>query len=105
MSKTKLLLDVASDLRSLADSLQAVAGATDQDESVPETKPEKEPESPPTPKESPVTIEQVRSVLADKSRSGKTAAVRNLLGKFGAAKLSEIESDKYPALLQAAEEL
>lgn len=105
MSKTKLLLDVASDLRSLADSLQAVAGITDQDELAPETKPEKEPESPPTPKESPVTIEQVRSVLADKSRSGKTAAVRDLLTKFGAAKLSEIEPDKYPALLQAAEEL
>lgn len=105
MSKTKLLLDVASDLRSLADNLQAVAGITDQDESAPETKPEKEPESPPTPKESPVTIEQVRSVLADKSRSGKTAAVRDLLTKFGAAKLSEIEPDKYPALLQAAEEL
>ncbi len=95
MSRIKLLLDVASDLRSLADSLQAVVGATDQDE----------PASPPTSKESSVTIEQVRAVLADKSRSGKTAAVRDLLGKFGAAKLSEIEPDKYPALLQAAEEL
>lgn len=105
MSRIKLLLDVASDLRSLADSLQAVAGITDQDESAPETKPEKKPVSPPTSKESPVTIEQVRAVLADKSRSGKTAAVRDLLGKFGAAKLSEIEPDKYPALLQAAEEL
>lgn len=105
MSRIKLLLDVASDLRSLADSLQAVAGATDQDEPAPETKPVKEKVSPLAPKESPVTIEQVRAVLADKSRSGKTAAVRDLLGKFGAAKLSEIEPDKYPVLLQAAEEL
>ena len=105
MSRIKLLLNVASDLRSLADSLQAVAGATDQAEPASETEPIKEKTLSPTPKESPVTIEQVRLVLADKSRSGKTAAVRDLLGKFGAAKLSEIEPDKYPALLQAAEEL
>ncbi len=52
-----------------------------------------------------ITLEQVRTVLAEKSQSGKTAEVRALLQKFGAAKLSEIESDKYSELLKAAEEL
>lgn len=52
-----------------------------------------------------VTLEQVRAVLTEKSQSGKTAEVRALLQKFGAAKLSEIEPDKYSELLKAAEAL
>ena len=53
----------------------------------------------------PVTLEQVRAVLAEKSRSGHTAKVRELLEKHGAAKLSEIDPQKYAALLAEAEVL
>jgi len=59
----------------------------------------------PAPKEKPLTLEAVRAVLADKSRSGYTAEVRALLEKHGAAKLSEIDPAKYPALLGEAEGL
>lgn len=52
-----------------------------------------------------LTLERVRAVLAEKSQSGKTAEVRALLLQFGAAKLSEIEPDKYSKLLKAAEGL
>ena len=99
MDKINLLQNVASDLRRLADSIQALLDVGDQGEpqaaETPETKTEK-----PS-----VSLEQVRAVLADKSRAGKTAEVRALLIKFGAEKLSAIEPDQYPALLQAAEEL
>lgn len=58
-----------------------------------------------TPKKKPITLEQVRAVLAEKSRSGHTAEVRELLGKHGASKLSEIDSAEYPALLAEAAEI
>ena len=48
-------------------------------------------------------LEDVRAVLADISRNGKTAEMKALLTKFGATKLSDIPTDKYPELLMAAE--
>ncbi|SCZ80458.1 DNA ligase [Acidaminobacter hydrogenoformans] len=52
-----------------------------------------------------ITLEEVRSVLSEKSRDGYTAEVRSLLLKYGAEKLSEISPAKYPALLTEAEVL
>ena len=49
------------------------------------------------------TLENVRAVLADISRSGKREAVQQLLAEFRVQKLSELDSSRYPALLQAAE--
>ena len=59
----------------------------------------------PVPAESVLTLEQVRAVLAEKSRAGHTAAVRTLLQKHGADKLSEIEPKEYVSLLADAEVL
>lgn len=59
----------------------------------------------PAPEEKPVTLEVVRAVLAEKSRAGHTAKVRELLEKHGAGKLSEIDPAEYPALLAEAEVL
>lgn len=118
MSKVKLLLDVVSDLRSLADSLQAVADAMMQSQpeaEVPaagtEKKPKKadtkkaEPAPSPVPEEKQLTLEEVRAVLAEKSRAGHTAEVRALLIKHGADKLSDIDPAEYPVLLTDAEVL
>ena len=122
MSRIKLLLDVVSDLRSLADSLQAVAdavaqGGQEQPDQTTEKKPAQKPEKktaakkqePPTetpaPEEKPLTLEQVRATLAEKSRAGHTAEVKALLLKHGADKLSDIDPAEYPALLADAEVL
>ena len=51
------------------------------------------------------TLEQVRASLAEKSRSGYTAQVRELLIKHGAAKLSDIDPAEYPVLMADAGEL
>lgn len=59
----------------------------------------------PAPKGKPITLETVRAVLAEKSRAGHTAKVRELLEKHGANKLSEIDPSEYPALLAEAEVL
>lgn len=100
MSKTKLLLKVVSDLRSLADSVQAVADAIASNGSNEKPKPE-QPES----EEKQITLEEVRAILAEKSHDGFTSEVRALLQKYGASKLSEIDPSKYPALLADAEDL
>ena len=52
-----------------------------------------------------LTLEQVRAVLADKSRQGHTAEIRALLQKHGASKLSQIDPAQYKALLAEAEVL
>ena len=51
------------------------------------------------------TLEQVRAVLADKSRHGYTAEVKALLRQHGADKLSEIAPSEFEALLAEAEAL
>ena len=128
MGKVKLLLDVIGDLRSLADSLQAVADAVaDSGAAEAEMTTTKEPEetgkagragktakntakkeakaAKQEPEEKPLTLEEVRAVLAEKSRSGHTEEVRELLNKHGADKLSEIDPAEYAALLAEAEVL
>ena len=57
------------------------------------------------PEEKPLTLEEVRAVLAEKSRSGHTEEVRALLNKHSADKLSEIDPAEYAALLAEAEVL
>ena len=122
MGKVKLLLDVIGDLRSLADSLQAVADAVAENDVSAEMTATKEAEEKGKPKaatkkntakktvkaepeEKPLTLEEVRAVLAEKSRAGHTAEVKELLNKHGADKLSEIDPVEYPALLAEAEVL
>ena len=55
--------------------------------------------------EKPPTLEAVRAVLADKSRSGFTAQVKALIEKYGADKLSEVDPTNYNALMADAEAL
>jgi len=50
----------------------------------------------------PLTLIEVRSVLADKSREGYTEHIRALLEKYGAPKLSEIDPSHYRDLLDEA---
>ena len=53
----------------------------------------------------PLTLEEVRAVLADKSRNGYTEEIRALLKKYGADRLSAIDPANYQALLGDVEEL
>lgn len=57
------------------------------------------------PAEPRLTLEQVRAVLADKSRHGYTAEVKALLCQHGADKLSEIAPSEYETLLAEVEAL
>ena len=106
MSKTHPLFDIVLNLRALADNFQILADIVTENEPATATQSEapasaQEPEL----KTKPVTLEQVRAVLADKSQQGLTADVRTLLEKYGASKLSQIDPASYAALLADAENL
>ena len=47
----------------------------------------------------------IRAILADKSREGFTAQIRELLQKYGASKLSEVDAKHYKALIADVEGL
>ena len=52
-----------------------------------------------------VTLEEVRTVLANLSRKGHTTEVKALLQKYGSEKLSTVDPANYEALLKDAEEI
>ena len=89
MSKLEILKAIAKNLNELADILQG------ESESVPPPKVEES-------KTPAVTLEQVRSTLASLSAEGKTAQVKNLIEKYGATKLSEVDPMHYAGLLEDA---
>ena len=66
---------------------------------------EKEPETPEVKVAKKYTLEEVRRALAELSRDGFTAQVRELLQKHGANKLSEIKEEEYESLMKEAGEL
>ncbi len=99
MSKMSELDLCVSELRNAAHSLNSVA------DSLTSLFSGSQPETSVQPTSKPLTLEEVRAVLAEKSRNGHTAKIRELLEKHGAAKLSEIDPQKYAALLAEAEVL
>ena len=106
MSKVKLLLDVVEDMRSLADSIQSVAdsiqGNTAGPEEVSAQPVDDMPSKPAAPQ---ITIDQVRTLLAENSGEGKTQAVKALLSKYDAGKLSGVKPEDYAALMEEARKL
>ena len=101
MSKVKLLLDVVEDMRSLADSLQSVADSIQGNTVAPEEATAQSIDNTPTKP----TIDQVRTLLAEKSGEGKTQAVKALLYKYDAGKLSGVKPEDYAALMEEARKL
>ena len=87
--KAAILKEIAKNLVGLADSLEKLAES--------ELPPKVEEPKPPA-----VTLEQVRSTLASLSAEGKTAQVKNLIEKYGATKLSEVDPVHYAGLLEEA---
>lgn len=100
MSRIQLLKNVVDDLHSLADDIRAIADALAGDENA-----SAEEVTPSAPERPQLTLEEVRAVLAEKSHDGFTREIRELLLKYGAPKLSEIDPDNYAALMKDAEVL
>lgn len=96
-SSIKELRDIASSINSIANWLTEAFSAGSEPEQ------EKTPE--PVKEEPALTLEDVRAILANKSRDGFTTQIRELLQKYDASKLSEIDPANYKALVADAEVL
>ena len=103
MSKMSEMAITIEELRNAATAITDAANYLAQLFSGEET--DAQPENPAPVQKPALTLEQVRAVLAEKSRAGHTAAIRTLLQKYGASKLSGIDPQHYEALLQEAEVL
>ena len=98
MSRIKLLMEIKEDAENLASSIGVLLTALESDEELPREEKVKQ-------EEKTYEIEDVRKILADKSRLGHTAKIRKLLEKYGAKKLSEIEPSNYKGLVADVEKL
>lgn len=111
MIQSTLIQDLAKNLSALSETLTAIAGQEDvsqshsssKDTAPKASKAKAEKDISETVPE--VTIEEVRAVLAEVSQAGGTSKVKELLTKFGAAKLSAVDPSKYGELLEAAKAL
>ena len=79
MKQDELILQVAKDLYQLAEHIDSLF----------KVEPEKKA----------ISLEEVRSVLAEKSQAGKSPEIRALIEKYGANKLTDLEPSCYEALL------
>lgn len=89
--KAKILTEIAENLVGVAEGLKKLAEVLSSEVELPKT------QEPPK-----VTLEEVRSVLTALSAEGKTSQVRNLIEKYGATRLSEIDPIYYSGLLEDA---
>ena len=91
-------MEIKEDAENLASSIGVLLTALESDEELPKEERVKQ-------EEKTYEIEDVRKILADKSRLGHTAKIRELLEKYGAKKLSEIEPSNYKDLVTDVEKL
>lgn len=88
-TKAEILRVIAKNLNELSDVLQEEVGKVEP--------PKTQQNEPPK-----VTLEEVRSALTALSAAGRTAQVRNLIEKYGATKLSEVDPVHYAGLMEDA---
>ena len=104
--KAKLFFEASRSIRSLADVFESIANIYSAECTVEiDEKGNAEEEAKKLAAEKKVTLEDVRSVLAQKSQAGMTAEVRELIRKYGGTRLSDIDPAQYKALLAEAEVL
>ena len=108
MNRVKLLFNVIEDLKSLTEDLEAVVNAMGENEEEKSTQKFEHSESNSANKETKtkkIKLEDVRAVLAEKSQAGMVSGVREIIKKYGASKLSEIDPKNYADVIKDAEEL
>jgi hypothetical protein len=93
------LAKIIEDLRNIAETIHQIVNTLEEQFSSP-------PATQPTQVSEPtLTLEEVRAILANKSRAGFTSQIRALLQKYGSDRLSNVDPAHYKALLADAEEL
>lgn len=101
----KALLKVAEGYELIAAGLRELAEAEAPKKTTKKDEPKAEVPNVETPKEPEVDRVTVRTYLTEKSRSGKTQEVRNLIVAMGYEKLTDVPDDKLAELYQKAKVL
>lgn len=103
------LLRIAEGFSIVAEGLRGLAkaeGGSKTAEKTQKTQPSPtEKAQPETQQEKPATLEGIRALMAQKTQEGKSKEIKELLQKYGAAKLSAVKPEDYPALMQEAQVL
>lgn len=110
MSKMKLALAVVSDLKALAESIetlvQTMEGQVEQPASQEKSKDKNtEPQTDAPANETQPTLEEVRAAMANKNREGKREAVKGILNKYGADKLTALDPTHFAQALKDVGEI
>ena len=106
MSKTKLALDVVENLRSLAESIEAVVNAvTESNTAAPTPPPANEAASHPdinheAKAEKAVTLVELRAFVAERSTPENRPKIKEILTRYGVKKLTELTEDKFSAVMR-----
>ena len=111
MGKTSKLSILVDELKNCGETLIGISqglselfsGAAENQKSVEPTTVTEEQSK--TAEEKVLTLEEVRAVLAEKSRAGFTVQIREILVKHGAEKMSAVNPLEYEALLKEVEVL
>lgn len=93
---------VAEGLRGLA---KAEGGSKTAEKAQKQDAAKAQPEKTEVQQENPATLEGIRALMAQKTQEGKSKEIKELLQKYGAAKLSAVKPEDYPALMQEAQVL
>ena len=101
------LLKIAEGFSIVAEGLRGLAKAEGgtKEKTVKAQKAEKPESVAEVQQESPATLEGIRALMAQKTQEGKSMEIKELLQKYGAAKLSAVKPEDYPALMQEAQVL
>ncbi len=101
------LLKIAEGFSIVAEGLRGLAKAEGgtKEKTVKAQKAEKQESVAEVQQESPATLEGIRALMAQKTQEGKSKEIKELLQKYGAAKLSAVKPEDYPALMQEAQVL
>ena len=104
------LLKIAEGFSIVAEGLRGLAKAEGgtKEKAVKEQKQDTakaQPEKAEAQQESPATLEGIRALMAQKTQEGKSKEIKELLQKYGAAKLSAVKPEDHPALMQEAQVL
>ena len=101
------LLRIAEGFSIVAEGLRGLAKAEGgtKEKTVKAQKAEKQESVAEVQQESPATLEGIRALMAQKTQEGKSKEIKELLQKYGAAKLSAVKPEDYPVLMQEAQVL
>ena len=101
------LMKIAEGFSIVAEGLRGLAKAEGgtKEKTVKAQKAEKQESVAEVQQESPATLEGIRALMAQKTQEGKSKEIKELLQKYGAAKLSAVKPEDYPALMQEAQVL